>query len=98
MNITCVTIDCEDPRRTAEFWNEALRWTGVVDLEEGNIAACRPPDGGAYLEFARSKLMAIGSWPSATFSSTTRKGRCGLTEGSCNMTVLIVFPSRRATE
>lgn len=53
MRITCVTVDCHDPAAVAHFWNEALRWSGVIVSESGNGATCRPPSGGAYLEFVR---------------------------------------------
>ena len=53
MFVTCVTIDCHDPARVAEFWNEALGWGGVAVAESGNGAVCGPPDGGMYLEFVR---------------------------------------------
>ena len=41
------------PRRyaVAQFWSEALGWGSVHVSESGNGATCRPPDGGAYLEF-----------------------------------------------
>ena len=29
MEITCVTVDCRDPRAVASFWNDALGWGGV---------------------------------------------------------------------
>ena len=53
MNITCVTFDCTDPAAVANFWNEALRWGGVVGGENGRSAVCRPPSGGTYLEFVQ---------------------------------------------
>ena len=51
MNITCVTIDCSDPKGLAEFWNGALGWGGVTGSTDS--ATCGPVDGGAYLEFVR---------------------------------------------
>ena len=53
MHITCVTVDCHHPAAVAHFWNQALRWSGVTASESGNGATCRPPSGGAYLEFIR---------------------------------------------
>lgn len=53
MRITCVTVDCLDPLRVAEFWNEALRWDGVADVDDGEVAVCRSPEGGIFLEFVR---------------------------------------------
>ena len=53
MEITCVTVDCADPARTATFWNEALRWGGVAVAPDGGGAICGPADGGTYLEFVR---------------------------------------------
>jgi predicted enzyme related to lactoylglutathione lyase len=51
VEITCVTVDCADPRRLAEFWSEALGWEMAHVAEDG--AYCRPPEGGAGLEFIR---------------------------------------------
>ena len=53
MDFTCVTIDCDDPQRVAEFWNEALHYGGVAVSEDGGGAVCGPSGGGAYLEFVR---------------------------------------------
>lgn len=53
MQVTCVTFDCHEPRRVAEFWNAALRWRGVDELDDGDIAVCRPDEGGNFLEFVR---------------------------------------------
>jgi hypothetical protein len=53
MDITCVTIDCHDPPAVASFWNEALRWNGVVATDDGSGATCGPAGGGPYLEFVR---------------------------------------------
>ncbi|MDH3705858.1 MAG: VOC family protein, partial [Acidimicrobiia bacterium] len=49
MDITCVTIDCADHRRLAEFWAAALGWE-VTTHEHGSIVA-RPGVAGLYLEF-----------------------------------------------
>ena len=53
MDITCVTVDCRDPGRVADFWNEALHWGGVAAAPDGSGAVCGPAGGGAYLEFIR---------------------------------------------
>jgi hypothetical protein len=49
----CVTVDCADPARVAEFWNEALAWGGVAVAADGSGAICGPAQGGTYLEFIR---------------------------------------------
>ena len=49
-SITCVTVDCANPRLVADFWNAALLWGGV-EYDEGGGAICGPPRGGIYLEF-----------------------------------------------
>lgn len=53
MDIICVTLDCADPARVAEFWNAALGWGGVAAAPNGSGAICGPPDGGTYLECIR---------------------------------------------
>jgi hypothetical protein len=53
MEITCVTVDCADPRAVASFWNDALNWGGVATADEGSGAICGPSSGGWYLEFVR---------------------------------------------
>jgi hypothetical protein len=53
MEITCVTVDCTDATRIAQFWNEALRWGGVAVTPDGSGAVCGSPAGGIYLEFVR---------------------------------------------
>lgn len=53
MKITCITIDCADPRAVAEFWNEALGWGGVAVAPDATGAICGPTDGGIYLEFVK---------------------------------------------
>jgi hypothetical protein len=53
MEITCVTVDCADPRAVATFWNEALQWGGVAAAPDGSGAICGSPAGGMYLEFVR---------------------------------------------
>jgi hypothetical protein len=53
MEITCVTIDCDEPSRVADFWNQALGWGGVAVSPDGAGAICGPPSGGTYLEFVK---------------------------------------------
>ena len=53
VEITCVTVDCADPERVADFWNEALGWGGVAVAGDGGGAICGPPSGGVHLEFIR---------------------------------------------
>jgi hypothetical protein len=51
VDITCVTIDCQNPADVARFWNDALHWGGASVALDGSGAVCRPPQGGVYLEF-----------------------------------------------
>ena len=44
INVSCITFDCADPRRVAEFWAQALGWRRNRDRVEA-------PDGSIYLEF-----------------------------------------------
>jgi hypothetical protein len=53
VDIICVTLDCADPARVAEFWNAALGWGGVAAAPDGSGAICGPRDGGTYLECIR---------------------------------------------
>ena len=53
MEITCVTVDCRDPRAVASFWNDALGWGGVAAGDDNSGASCRPRDGCMFLEFIR---------------------------------------------
>ncbi len=53
MEITCITVDCIDPRVVASFWNDALDWGGVATADDSSGAICGPPSGGWYLEFVR---------------------------------------------
>ena len=46
IRLSCVTFDCADPVRVAEFWSEALGWPRRGDRVEA-------PDGSTYLEFVR---------------------------------------------
>lgn len=55
LRIACLTIDCSDPRRLADFWSQALGWS--VDFEDDTEVAITPPqsagDGTADLLFLR---------------------------------------------
>ena len=53
VDIICVTLDCAEPARVAEFWNAALGWGGVAAAPDGSGAICGPPAGGTYLECIR---------------------------------------------
>ena len=53
MDLVCVTVDCESPVRLATFWSEALGWPEPEVAAGGAGAACRPLDGGPFLEFIR---------------------------------------------
>ena len=53
MEITCVTVDCRDPRAVASFWNDALGWGGVAASDDNSGAMCGPREGGLFLEFIR---------------------------------------------
>ena len=53
MQVTCLTVDCRDPAAVAQFWSEALGCGPLHVSESGKGSTCRPPDGGAYLEFVR---------------------------------------------
>jgi hypothetical protein len=54
MEITCITVDCADPHRVAQFWDDALEWGGVATSDDGAGAICGPPSGGIYLEFVKA--------------------------------------------
>ncbi len=53
MQITCVTVDCQEPSAIARFWSKALEWPDVRVSEGGDGASCHPPSGGIYLEFVQ---------------------------------------------
>lgn len=44
ITVSCVTFDCAEPARVADFWAAALGWTRSADRVEA-------PDGSTYLEF-----------------------------------------------
>jgi hypothetical protein len=53
VDITCVTIDCEDPAAVAGFWSAALGWTDVAVGAGGATVGPPAPDRGPMLEFVR---------------------------------------------
>ena len=53
MDLTCVTVDSQDPAELARFWSAALRWDDPVVAAGGASATCFDPVGGPYLEFVR---------------------------------------------
>lgn len=82
MEITSVTVDCENPKRVAEFWNEALRWGGVAVSDDGESAVCGPLTGGSYLEFIRvpepktmKNRLHLGCSPAPPFDLETELAR-----------------------
>ena len=52
MKLQCITLDCQDPRKLAEFWAAALNWTiteaddegVVIELLDGSPAQGLIPD------------------------------------------------------
>ena len=52
MKLQCITLDCQDPRKLAEFWADALNWTiteaddegVVIELLDGSPAQGLIPD------------------------------------------------------
>lgn len=50
MRLTCVTVDCADPRTVARFWSAALAWGDVEATGDGGWVI-RPPGDGLRLEF-----------------------------------------------
>ena len=52
LRIQCITIDCENPQKLAEFWSAALDWTiteadeigVVIELLDGSPEVGRIPD------------------------------------------------------
>ena len=45
LRIECLTIDCSDPRRLADFWSQALGWS-VVYADETEVAIAAPASAG----------------------------------------------------
>lgn len=58
MRLSCVTLDCADPRTLIGFWSAALGWE-VTHIEDGG-GYCRPPDGGPGLELIRVDEPKVG--------------------------------------
>jgi len=50
VTVTCVTIDCREPRRVAEFWAEVLGWR-VAHVTDGGATVEAPNRDQPYLEF-----------------------------------------------
>jgi predicted enzyme related to lactoylglutathione lyase len=44
LRIDCLTIDCSDPGRLADFWSQALGWS--VDFADDTEVAITAPSGG----------------------------------------------------
>lgn len=52
LRIQCITVDCENPQKLAEFWSAALDWTiteadeigVVIELLDGSPEVGRIPD------------------------------------------------------
>jgi glyoxalase superfamily protein len=53
MEITCITVDCDNPASVAQIWNSAHGWGGVAVHPDGTGVICGPSSGGCYLEFVR---------------------------------------------
>lgn len=53
MSITMggVTIDCENPRRLAEFWTKAIGYE--ITHDHGDYLLLTPTDGGGYIGLQR---------------------------------------------
>jgi predicted enzyme related to lactoylglutathione lyase len=50
VSVVCVTVDCRDPRRVAEFWAEVLDWR-VAHVTDGGAVVQAPDRDQPYLEF-----------------------------------------------
>jgi predicted enzyme related to lactoylglutathione lyase len=50
VTVTCITIDCKEPRLVAEFWAEVLDWRVAHVTDEGGVVEA-PDQGQPYLEF-----------------------------------------------
>lgn len=53
MDLGYITIDSTDPASIAAFWSDALGWNAAAVEPDGSVATCRPPWGGAFVEFVR---------------------------------------------
>jgi predicted enzyme related to lactoylglutathione lyase len=50
VSVVCVTVDCRDPRRVAEFWAEVLDWRVAHVTDDGAVVEA-PGRDQPYLEF-----------------------------------------------
>jgi predicted enzyme related to lactoylglutathione lyase len=50
VTVTCITIDCREPRVVAEFWAEVLGWRVAHVTDEGAVVEA-PDKVQPYLEF-----------------------------------------------
>ena len=50
VSVVCVTVDCRDPKRVAEFWAEVLDWRVAHVTDKGAIVKA-PDRRQPYLEF-----------------------------------------------
>ena len=50
VSVTCITVDCRDPRRVAEFWAAVLDWRVAHVTDDGAVVEA-PDRGQPYLEF-----------------------------------------------
>ena len=50
VSVVCVTVDCHDPKRVAEFWAAALDWRVAHVTYDGAVVEA-PDRGQPYLEF-----------------------------------------------
>ena len=50
VSVVCITVDCRDPKRVAEFWAEVLDWRVAHVTDDGAVVEA-PDRGQPYLEF-----------------------------------------------
>jgi predicted enzyme related to lactoylglutathione lyase len=50
VTVTCITVDCREPRRVAEFWAAALDWRVAHVTADGAVVEA-PGRAQPYLEF-----------------------------------------------
>jgi predicted enzyme related to lactoylglutathione lyase len=50
VSLTCITVDCRDSRRVAEFWAAALDWRVAHVTDDGAVVEA-PDRRQPYLEF-----------------------------------------------
>jgi Glyoxalase-like domain len=53
VELTCVTLDCAEPRAVATFWSAALGWDPPTVAPDGSSSMVRTRDRPMYLEFVR---------------------------------------------